>query len=43
MGGTCKECGRKVKPYMNYCYEHYHKKKGNYNPKKLSKYHGGKK
>lgn len=43
---TCASPGynRKIKPFMTYCYQHYHQKvKKDYNPKKLQKVHGGSK
>ena len=43
MSKKCPECSRKIEPWMTHCYEHHHKKKRDFEPKKLQKHHGGSK
>lgn len=41
MAKKCPDCGRNIEPWMKYCYSCHHKKKGDYDPSKLQKHHGG--
>jgi hypothetical protein len=44
MAKNCKGCGTRINSrWKEYCYKCYHERKGDYDPKKLRKIHGGKK